>query len=299
MTRMSLGEKLGIFCDVLLKNHLSMVILILLLVIAYMFITTNKKNAETTKKAYIIIYTGLVVFVLVTFSTHIFKFFDYMMNNFFIAVYFPNLAIYFAAIIISNIIVVLSIFRFDINKTIRNINIIMYTIITFIFILLIGVVSDKKLDVYSQASIYTNKSAHALIEISSTLFILWIIFLTLYYLICRYIEKKKPQRVMKKRILPSNLIEIKAPDIAFKSSKRQIEIDKKEVEKRVQEEVNRLVKEKLKESKNLDNLLTKEDYILLLKILKEKKKDQIKVQREVKEDQESYLKLQEMYKSVR
>ena len=110
MTRMSLGEKISIFFDVISKNQLSIVILVLLLGLAYLFISTNKKNSNSTKKTYIIVYTVLIVFMLVAFSAHILKFLDYMMNNFFITVYFPNLAIYFAAIIVSNTVFLKSMF---------------------------------------------------------------------------------------------------------------------------------------------------------------------------------------------
>ena len=299
MTRMSLGEKISVFFDVISKNQLSIIILILLLGLAYLFISTNKKNSNSTKKIYIIVYTVLIVFMLVAFSTHILKFLDYMMNNFFITVYFPNLAIYFAAIIVSNIIAFISVFNFDINRIIRNINISVYTIISFIFILLVGVVSDKNLNIYSQKSIYTNNSAIVLIQLTSAIFISWIIFLTIYYLIRRYQEKNNPKNkeVIRKRILPSNLVEIKIPDIAYKQSKKKIEISKEEVERITREEANKYVQEKIKESKQLDNFLTKEDYIVLLKLLKEKKQEKNK---EIdKDDQESYLKLQEMYRSVR
>ena len=299
MTRMSLGEKIGVFFDVISKNQLSILVLILLVGLAYLFITTNKKNSNSTKKIYIIVYTVLIVFMLVAFSTHILKFLDYMMNNFFITVYFPNLAIYFAAIIVSNVIAFISVFNFDINRMIRNINITVYTIISFIFILLVGVVSDKNLNIYSQKSIYTNNSALVLIQLTSAIFISWIIFLTIYYLIRRYQEKNNPKKkeVEKKRILPSNLIEIKIPDIAYKQSKKKVELSKAEVEKITREEASKYVQEKIKESKQLDKFLTKEDYLVLLKLLKEKKQEKSK--EIVHDDQESYLKLQEMYKSVR
>ena len=299
MTRMSLGEKISVFFDVISKNQLSIIILILLLGLAYLFISTNKKNSNSTKKIYIIVYTVLIVFMLVAFSAHILKFLDYMMNNFFITVYFPNLAIYFAAIIVSNIIAFISVFNFDINRIIRNINISVYTIISFIFILLVGVVSDKNLNIYSQKSIYTNNSAIVLIQLTSAIFISWIIFLTIYYLIRRYQEKNNPKNkeVIRKRILPSNLVEIKIPDIAYRPNKKKVELSKEEIEKIAKEEANKYVQEKIKESKQLDNLLTKEDYIVLLKLLKEKKAE--KNRKITNDDQESYLKLQEMYKSVR
>ena len=54
MTRMSLGEELDLLFKVCLQNKLSIVIFLLLAIVAYLFITTNKRNANVTKKTYII-----------------------------------------------------------------------------------------------------------------------------------------------------------------------------------------------------------------------------------------------------
>jgi len=299
MTRLSLGEKIGIFFDVISKNQISILVLIILIILVGLFIYTNKKESTKIKKIYTIAYSVIIVFVLVVFSQNILKFFDYMMNNFFIAIYFPNLALYFVAILISSAIAFISIFNFNINQIIRNINIIIYTIISFIFVLLIGVISDRNLDIYSQESIYKNDSALALIQLTSTIFILWIVFLIIYYIIRRYQEKiiSKKRPVLKKKILPTNLVEIKLPKVAYKINRNQVEINKEEIERITKEKADKYIKEKIKESKELDNLLTKEDYIVLLKLLKEKKREEEK--KKNRDDQQSYIKLQEMYESVR
>ena len=295
MTRMSLGEELDLLFKVCLQNKLSIVIFLLLAIVAYLFITTNRRNANVTKKTYIIAYVVIIVFVLVTFSTHITKFLDYMINNFFIAVYFPNLAIYFAAIIVSNIIAFISVFNFDINRIIRNINIVVYSIISFLFFLLIGVISDRGLDIYSQHSIYANDKAHALIELTSIIFMIWIIFLITYYAIRRYQEKKQDKEKVVKKKLPNNIIEVDSPKIALKVTEPP-KLDEEEINAKVAEEVEKRVKTKLAENKALDNILSREDYVLLLKVLKEKKEEKTK---EIIDDQSSLMKLDEMYKSVR
>ena len=294
MTRMSLGKEIDLLFKVCLQNKLTIVIFLLLAIIAYLFITTNRKNANVPKKTYIIAYTAIIAFILVTFSTHIIKFFDYMINNFFIAFYFPNLAIYFTAIIISNIIAFISVFNFDINRIIRNINIVVYSIITFLFLLLIGVISDRNLDIYSQHSIYANDKAHALIELTSIIFMLWIIFLITYYLIRRYQERKEDKRKVVKKKLPNHIVEVDSPKIALRV-KEEPKLNEEELNAKVAEEVDKRVKIKLAETKALDNILSKEDYILLLKILKHQKQEK-KIE---SDDQNNLMRLEEMYKSVR
>ena len=275
MEKLTLGKELSLFFKIISENKFSIVILLFLIFLTFIFITTNKKNIKTTKKIYIGIYSFITLFLLIFNGKHLGKFFDYMMNNFFIAIYFPNFAIYFAAIIISNIIVLISIFNQKITKLIKNINIVVYTFITYLLILLIGVISKSDLDVYSQASIYKNTSAHALISLTSTVFMLWIIFLILYTIIKKFITKDKDkeevivkEKIVKERILPDNIKEVPIPAFATVVTP----ITEEEINKKAEIEIQKRVNTRLRETHQLDNMLSKKDYMIILKMLKDKDK---------------------------
>ena len=275
MEKLTLGKELSLFFKIISENKFSIVILLFLIFLTFIFITTNKKNIKTTKKIYIGIYSFITLFLLIFNGKHLGKFFDYMMNNFFIAIYFPNFAIYLAAIIISNIIVLISIFNQKITKLIKNINIIVYTFITYLLILLIGIISKSDLDVYSQASIYKNTSAHALISLTSTVFMLWIIFLILYTIIKKFITKDKDkeevivkEKIVKERILPDNIKEVPIPAFATVVTP----ITEEEINKKAEIEIQKRVNTRLRETHQLDNMLSKKDYMIILKMLKDKDK---------------------------
>lgn len=275
MEKLTLGKELSLFFKIISENKFSIVILLFLIFLTFIFITTNKKNIKTTKKIYIGIYSFITLFILIFNGKHLGKFFDYMMNNFFIAIYFPNFAIYFAAIIISNIIVLISIFNQKITKLIKNINIIVYTFITYLLILLIGIISKSDLDVYSQASIYKNTSAHALISLTSTVFMLWIIFLILYTIIKKFIIKDKnkeevivKEKIVKERILPDNIKEVPIPTFATVVTP----INEEEINRKAEIEIQKRVNDRLRETHQLDSMLSKKDYMIILKMLKDKDK---------------------------
>ena len=154
-----------------------------------------------------------------------------MMNNFFIAIYFPNLAIYLAAIITVNIIFLVSVFKNNISRFIKNLNIIVFAIMNYLLALILNVVHSNKLDVFTQTSVYGNKEAQALIELSSTIFLIWIFFLVVYKMIMIYQGKMNPvdaYRVEKvvvekrKRILPSNIREIRATEVVKLGTRERI-----------------------------------------------------------------------------
>ena len=183
MSKLSLLDKLKVLSDVTSSSGLFAVAILFFVILTIILITTNTKTKKISKISCIIIYGIITLITLLFYNKQLFDFFDYMMNNFFIAIYFPNLAIYFAAIITSNIILWTSIFNRKITKWIRTINTIVFSIIHYLLILIINVITKNKLDIFSQTSVYQNQDAQALIELSSTIFIIWILFLIIYKII--------------------------------------------------------------------------------------------------------------------
>jgi hypothetical protein len=154
----------------------------------------------------------------------------------------------------------------------------------------------KKLDVFTQASIYQNKQAQALIELSSVIFVLWIIFLIVYRIIMIYLKKeyKVPVKVKKVYVkekvsmLPENISKIEAPSFAKAVPEKPL-IEVKEVEEDTL-------------TKKIEDNLTLEDYKVLLKMLKEQKRKErlarMKKQQE-HDEQAKFRELQELYRSVK
>ena len=217
MTKMSFMDKINILIETSKSSNFFVVILLIIAFLAFILFTTNNKNKKTGQKIFISIYTFITLFLIIAFHESLGKMYTYMMNNLFIVIYFPNLAIYLAAIIATNIILWISVFKSKTAKIIKNVNIIVFCILNYILALLLQVITDKKLDIFTQESIYGNNQAHALIELSSIIFIVWIIFLILYKIILSYLkkdEKPKVRRVIvekKVKKLPENFIATTAP----------------------------------------------------------------------------------------
>lgn len=306
MEKMTIGKALSIFFEAMMNYKLSLLILLLLGLLVYIMISTRNNNIKKTRKIYLGIYILMIIVIVILFHKDIYSFFDYMMNNLFIAIYFPNLAIYFAALIISNIIVLVSIFSNKITKLIRNINIIVFTIINYILILLINVISVNELDIYSQKSIYENRNAYGLIELTSLIFMFWIIFLIIYTGIRKYQNRNKKEEIARRviykekprKVLPSNIIQISPPKLALQENIK-IKLDEKEIQELTDKEVQRRVNSIINESHQLDDFLTKRDYINILKILRKEiinKKEEKKVETN---EQSSYQRIQKLYENLK
>ncbi|MBQ6498032.1 MAG: hypothetical protein IJI58_04900 [Bacilli bacterium] len=284
MSKLSFFDKLRILLDVSISSSLYLIVLILLLVVGYIFLTTTKKTAKRNKIIYLLISIFIIALLIVTYHGSLSKMFDYMMNNFFIALYFPNLAIYLAAIIITNIIVWISIFSFKTDKLVKRLNIAIYIIMNYLLALILSVINTNKLDIFNQEAIYGNKKVTALIELSSGIFIAWIIFLILYKIILIYLKKDYKPRVKKVIVkkpvkkLPVNFEPKQMPDYLYGN------VPKKQVEE--------IIITQEKEVK--EDIFTKDDYLLLSKLLSQQKE---KIRQE--KEQSKIEELQAMYRSVK
>lgn len=298
MSKLSFIDKLRILLDISKSSSLYIFILALLIFVGIIFITTNKKNAKRNKMIYASISVFILVILVVAYHTSLSNMLKYMMDNFFIVVYFPNLAIYLAALIATNIILWISLFNYKTTKSIKTLNVSIYIIMNYLLALILNIVNKNNLDIFTQKSVYGNKNATALIELSSIIFIVWIIFLVIYKIILIYIRKDYQPKVkkilIKKKVkkLPENFAPLETPTYIYgRAPKMPVKVVEKEV--RVPEPV-RVNVEKDENVQALDSMLTLDDYKTVLKILKSQKdkmKQEEVIRQELQEEQNKYKEL--------
>lgn len=320
MSKLSFLDKLKIFFEVSKNSFWFPIIMILLLGVAVVLLSNKKKSMKQEKTISIIFSILIVLLVFVVYHVSIANIFDYMMDNLFITIYFPTITIYFAAMIITNIIVWISLINQKTSKLIKRVNMIIYILMNYLLALILNIINTEKLDVFTQSSIYSNKKVTALIELSSIVFMVWIIFLILYRIILIYVRKDYKvveRRSIIKRIetkLPDNYKPIQLPsyikklgklkekenkiiqpipeivDLRLETSENTtIEVDPLEEIKKKKEETEKLTKE-------YEKMLTVEDYHLLLKLLQEQKERGIKKQQEQEQEQPILIPIEEYNK---
>lgn len=274
MSKLSFLDKLEVLIN--LSSSTYVIILAALLIFGVVLSFTNKKNEQLHRAIYVVVTAVIIGILIASYHSSLGNMFSYMMNNFFIAVYFPTIAIYLAAIIAMNIIVWISVFSYKSSKQIRALNISVYVIMNYILALLLKVINSNKLDIFDQASLYGNKDATALIELSSIIFMVWVIFLVLYKIILIYIKKEykpKVKRVIiRKKIkkLPENFEPTLSPSFVYGKAPHKETLIIKTNEKTEDE----LLLEQFSKQFTLD------DYKLFSKLLKEEqertKKEEVK-----------------------
>ena len=289
MEQLSFSEKLKVLVDVSSSSGICIASIVLLLFMAFLFLTTTRKNAKSSKKFYLTVYVVLIVSFMGIYSSSL----KYMMNNFFIVVYFPNLAIYLAAIIATNIILWVTIFNFKEDKLLKFLNTFIYCVIHYLLILILNIVTKNSLNVFDQTSVYSNHDALALIGLSSTVFIVWIIFLIIYKIIRnkQKSHEKVPVRIRRviryKKKLPDSITSISTPDVIqgslvkkntasvdlinfYEQQNNILEQQYQNVlrEKEQQEKLYQNQKKDQELLKQYDSMLTLDDYKTVLNLLK-------------------------------
>ena len=168
----------------------------------------------------------------------------------------------------------------------------------YLLALLLNIVNKNNLDIFTQKSVYGNKNATALIELSSIIFIVWIIFLIIYKIILIYIRKDYQPKVkkilIKKKVkkLPENFAPLETPTYIYgRAPKMPVKVVEKEV---IVTEPVRVNVEKDENLQDLDSMLTLDDYKTVLKMLKSQKdkmKQEEVIRQELQEEQNKYKEL--------
>ncbi len=178
---------------------------------------TNKfKNKKILKIICMSVYIIIFGILLYFFHEQIFTLIDYLMNNVFLFLSFPNLAVYTLIIIVINILLIKSIIK-D-NKNLKRMNIIFFILFNIMFFLIIQNIVENNINIYEQLSIYTNKELLILISLSMKLFLLWLVILCIIkitnYLSLSFAYKKSPVKVtVQKEIMSDEYNNIKVNDI--------------------------------------------------------------------------------------
>ncbi len=187
MKNVNIFDSISVFFSVMFTSQMFVVLIIFLLFLLFIRYRSRKhKSFIKIKNLYLASVFFISLFVLIVYHQYIFDIFDYMMDNLFIVLFFPNFAVYFASLIILNIAMFISINSKNINLIIKKINIVFYCIYNYIFVLILDIIYNKDINVFDQKEVYGNYNIRALINLSSTLFIFWILFLIIYKVVRVY-----------------------------------------------------------------------------------------------------------------
>ncbi|MBR6690945.1 MAG: hypothetical protein IKL65_06390 [Bacilli bacterium] len=179
MNDFSLVEKINILMDIIVSSPLFLFCSMLAVAVLILFIICVKKEKKVNKWIFISIWIILGIILIINYNSIVFNIIDSLFDSLFMALYFPSLTVYVTIISISNFIFLYSLINKKIDKKYKIINFINMLITNLLLILIIDTVKSNSINIYDEINLYTNSNLLVLLELTSALFVSWILVLLL------------------------------------------------------------------------------------------------------------------------
>lgn len=175
MNDFSILEKLKILTKIIDSSPLFLFCCMLCIAFCIFFIVCIKKDIIVNR--WVIIITGLSIGIMlvINYNSVIFDLIDNLFNDFFMALYFPNLTIYITLLFISNGFFIYSLFSRKLKNTHKIVNMISSIIIDIFLFLITDIVSKNSINIYDSLEVYSNSSLLVLLQLSTAIFTSWIL----------------------------------------------------------------------------------------------------------------------------
>lgn len=193
MSYISIIDRIKVVFDLIVSSQI-LVSTIILILIAIFFSINDKFNVKRMFKMILIINAIAFIALIIVYNNEIIKTFDEIINKVFLNFYFPSVEIYLFILLFMIVTLIISIFKINMRKSQKVINTVSFFLMFYLFIALLYVISTKNIDIFNPQSIYTNSQAISLLELSTLIFIVWIIITLINsisnYIYCYIMNKK-------------------------------------------------------------------------------------------------------------
>lgn len=180
MTYLTILEKLQIFLDMILDSKILLVFIGIIIILSIL----NLLKVINNKKYILLLVASLLISLVVDISINYKSLsvtFDNFMNIFFTNIYFPSIYVYIGILVINLITFIISIFNINMKKGYKIINTIIFILNNIFLIIILNVVAENSIDIFSIESLYTNKNLVGILELNVIVFLLWIASLLVMY----------------------------------------------------------------------------------------------------------------------
>ena len=186
MVELGFLDKINLIYEFLKSN--SLILLVMLLIIAIIMDLLYGNNKKDTKRLYVFIIILLLVYTMFNYYKPLFNLIDVYIENIFNLSYFPSIVDYFTMLLITIIIQVISCKKC--SKVHKNINLWVGIIIEGLFIINVIAMNGMSVDLNTITSIYENDLLLSIFQLSSILFVVWVIINILTFIVGLYLSDR-------------------------------------------------------------------------------------------------------------
>ena len=191
MIPMSIIEKLKTIFDIVSSSPFFFISFIIAVILLILVIISLKKYKKVNTKLFVISWLFITGVLVIKYYSFIIALADSFIENVFMAIYFPNLAVFTIVLLITNISLFHSILKKDKDMVYRIIQITTAILIDFLFILILDTVVKNNIDIYSQTEVYQNTNLFVLLESSMAIFTIDVALNVIIFIIKKLLNYKK------------------------------------------------------------------------------------------------------------
>ena len=193
MDYMNIIEKLQIFMNLITNSQLLMGTIVLIALSILLFLNKQINNKKLFRVV-LLINIGAFLIMLFLNSEQLITIYNSIIDKIFMNFYFPSVEIYLFILLFMFVVLFVSIFNIKMKKSYKITNIIAFFSFFYLFLMLVNIIVTNNLNIFDINSIYTNKEAVAILELSTLVYVLWLITLLIISIsntVCVYILNKK------------------------------------------------------------------------------------------------------------
>lgn len=195
MNDFSLIDKFKILMNTIVSSPFFLLCSVIFIFVILLFLLCLFLRKKMNKWVLLSLWIVIAVALLVTYQSFFLELVDNLFDNIFMALYFPNLAVYSVIIIFANVMFAVSIFSKKIKKPFKISTILAASLLDMLLILIIDTISKNNINVYETLTVYSNSTLLVLLELSTAIFTSWILIQLLIrakYKLKKFDKKKYP-----------------------------------------------------------------------------------------------------------
>ena len=196
MIPMSILEKLKSLFGIATSSTFFLIAIIVSILFFCFTLFNILSKKKDNPKIFIFIWGMIAVGIVIMYHNFIIGLGDSFIENIFMAIYFPSLAVFSVMVLLSNLVLFYSAFKKNLMLFFKIVWSVSAILINLLFVFILDIVVKDSVDIYSKAEVYGNQKLLVLLEVSMAIFALNLGMYLIIMLIKKLIGEKSSKKVV-------------------------------------------------------------------------------------------------------
>ena len=182
MDNLSFLGKLKYIWQTIISSTEGKIILPILAIVFLAVIISLFRKKNKIKKVYFTIYLSIIALLLIIYHNPIIDMLTFLISTLVNEILYPSMALYIIILIASNIMLIATVVNNNINRFIKGINVMMFTLMQILLVFIIKDILVNNIDI-TQRLTENTPGLLIMVEASMFVFVLWCLFLLVIKLV--------------------------------------------------------------------------------------------------------------------